>query len=59
MTKSDGNFGLECEDNSSKPIRLQRVNLPSMIHPLFDELHHDEKLLGIICDLVRYWVLYE
>lgn len=51
MTKSDENLKLEWKDNSSKPF-LKRVKLPSMIHPLFDEIHHDEKLLDIVCDLV-------
>ena len=51
MTNSDGNFKLEWKDNSSKPV-LKRVLLPSMINPLFEEIHHDNKLLDIVCDLV-------
>ena len=58
MTKSEGNFDLEWEDTSSKS-RLKRVNLPSMIHPLFEEIHHDKKLLDIVCDLVSYCILNE
>ena len=51
MTKSDGIFDLEWEDTSSK-TRLKHVHLPSTIHPLFNDIHHDAKLLDIICDLV-------
>ncbi|XP_078358683.1 putative alpha-ketoglutarate-dependent hypophosphite dioxygenase isoform X2 [Oculina patagonica] len=57
MTKCDGNFDLEWEDNSSKP-RLKRVHLPSTIHPLFEEIHHDKKLLDIICDLIGPSIRY-
>lgn len=51
MTKSDSNFNLEWDDTSSK-LGLKRVRLPSMFHPLFDEIHHDKKLLDMVCDLV-------
>ena len=53
MTESDGNYNLEWEGTSSKPV-LKRVNLPSMVHPVFEEIHHDTKLLDIVCDLVSY-----
>ena len=53
MTESDGNFNVEWKDTSSKPV-LKRVRLPSMIHPVFEEIHHDTKLLDIISDLVSY-----
>ena len=53
MTESDENYNLEWENTSSKPV-LKRVNLPSMVHPVFEQIHHDTKLLDIVCDLVSY-----
>ena len=53
MSKSDGNFKLEWDGKSSKPF-LTRVNLPSKIHPVFREIHHHDKLLDIVSDLVTY-----
>ena len=53
MTESDGNYNLEWKDGSSKPV-LKRVKLPSMVHPVFEEIHYDAKLLDIVCDLVSY-----
>ena len=50
MTKSDGNFKLD--EKSSKPL-LKRVNLPSKVHPVFREIHHHDKLLDIVSDLVN------
>ena len=55
MTESDGNYNLEWKDNSSKPV-LKRVNLPSVVHPIFEDIHHDKKLLDIVSDLVSFWV---
>ena len=58
MTESDGNFNLEWKDTSSKPV-LKRVNLPSVVHPVLEEIHHDKKLLDIVSDLVRFCVFNE
>lgn len=54
MTKSDGNFKLD--EKSSKPL-LKRVNLPSKVHPVFREIHHHDKLLDIVSDLVNLYGL--
>jgi len=55
MTKSDGNFKLD--EKSSKPL-LKRVNLPSKVHPVFREIHHHDKLLDIVSDLIGPSIRY-
>lgn len=57
MTESDGNYNLEWKDNSSKPV-LKRVNLPSVVHPVFEDIHHDKKLLDIVSDLIGPSIRY-
>lgn len=51
MTKSDRNVNLEWDDTLSKLV-LKRIRLPSMFHPLLHLIHHEKKLLDMVCELV-------
>lgn len=52
MNNSDESFVFEWDNKSSKRL-LKRVRLPSKIHPVFREIHHHDKLLDMVTDLVR------
>lgn len=51
MTKSTNHFSLDPHHTPENPM-LQRVHIPSLLFPVFEETIRHERLLDIVEDLV-------